>query len=134
MKLFTEIHVLCCIVERPKCSFLSKCEDEMWNMSCTLRYSANATYVFVDMLWSATEESDKVKMNISTSENIATATSTLTVRKPDDDIPVYQCYTQFNLKSLPDGFAKDLPEYNEKCSLANCKSRSILEMLFTPIV
>src|SRR6218665_1327310 len=86
-----------------------------------MRYSANESYVVVNMQWST--EGDSVKslrslMERSTSANITTATSTLNVARPNNytAIPIYTCTTTFNLvDQLPDDFARNRPNYAHVC-------------------
>lgn len=136
MKLLTEI--LCFLGEEPACNFVPRqnekfsCLDDIWRLSCTLSYAANATYVVANMIWSKDRSPKGLHSFIetSTSANITTVTSILSVVRSLHYIPVYHCNATFRLtNNLPYGFATNKPDYSKECSpnTSVCKSCTVME-------
>lgn len=131
---------LCFIAEEPTCNFVAKpnakllCE-EVLQLTCTVRYAANESYVVANMKWLKDDSSRRLRssMETSTSENITTATSKLDMTGPQDSKSnaTYKCSTTFRLRhKLPEYFATNEPDYSKICipNTADCKSYTILEM------
>ena len=131
---------MCFIAEESACNINPKpynkqtC-DEIPELSCTLKYAANDSYVVADMKWSidGSSESLNSSMETSTSANITTATSTLKLAAPEKyaSISKYKCNTTFSLKdNLPSGFVTNKLNYTSEWSpnADACKSLTILEI------
>jgi len=124
-------------VEPLSCKLSSKpvetgVRHEISQLSCTMRYAANTSYVVLNMIWriEGSSESPISSTNILTSANITRATSTLNVTWSQNNtcIQKYTCEVGFSLTDkIPPELARNNPGYAENtCSpdATICKSCS----------
>lgn len=116
---------MCLIVDEPACKYVTKPNekppcDKISEMSCTVKYAANESYVVANITWSSVGSSSSFNSLIDTSRsgNITTAVSKLKLAKPEnkESLSKFRCATSFNLKDrLPDGFSTNRLDYNKEC-------------------
>lgn len=111
----------------PECSMTPNAPTELLynqtvQMSCSISYTANTSYVTVDMIWSKDGSTSNVNSSTqtNTSATLTTATSTITPVTPGNftPFPIYRCNTTFKLTgNLPAGSANNAPDYSKSTQL-----------------
>ena len=103
----------------------------MVHLSCMMGYAANVSYVLPTMTWSrgGSKSHFSASLNISTSEDITTAVSSIDVpRYRKMCIGHYKCTATFGVtRDIPPGFATNVPDYKEECAPIDpvCKSCTV---------